>query len=67
MAKMPLAGNPPPGADDDISAFVIASAVTALAVATVAVAARFYTRAAMMRALAAEDWFVLGAWVGTTR
>ena len=64
MAKMPPAGNPPPGADDDISAFVIAVAVTALAVATAAVAARFYTRSVMMRALAAEDWFVLVAWVG---
>lgn len=60
---MPPAGNPPPNGDDNISAFVIASAVSALAIATVAVAARFYTRAVIMRALAAEDWFVLIAWL----
>ena len=52
--------------DDDISAGVIASAVASLAIAAVAIAARFYTRAVIMRGLAAEDWFVLAAWVGTT-
>ncbi|KAK0750956.1 hypothetical protein B0T18DRAFT_59497 [Schizothecium vesticola] len=49
--------------DDDISAGVIASAVASLAIAAVAVAARFYTRAVIMRGLAAEDWFVLAAWL----
>jgi hypothetical protein len=59
-------GRPSAGRDDDISAGVIASAVASLAIAAVALAARFYTRAVIMRGLAAEDWFVLAAWVGTT-
>jgi hypothetical protein len=61
--KMPSAAPPSPDGGDDISASVIASAVSALAVATAAVAARFYTRAVIRRALAVEDWFVLAAWV----
>ena len=63
---MTTVGGPLASRDDDISAGVIASAVTSLAIAAIAVAARFYTRAAIIRALAAEDWFILAAWVGTT-
>ncbi|KAK0631464.1 hypothetical protein B0T14DRAFT_401124, partial [Immersiella caudata] len=51
---------------DDISASIIASAVSTLAVATVAVAARFYTRVVIKGALVTEDWFVLAAWVSDT-
>lgn len=65
-AKMSTVGPPSASGDDDISAGVIASAVTSLAIAAVAVAARFYTRVVIIRAVAAEDWCVLAALVGTT-
>jgi hypothetical protein len=60
---MPSSSSPSPNGGDDISASVVASAVSTLAIATVAVAARFYTRAVIKCALATEDWFVLAAWV----
>lgn len=55
---------PSTGGDDSLSAGVIACAIVSLVIAAVAVAARFYTRAVIIRALAPEDWFVLAAWVG---
>jgi hypothetical protein len=60
---MASASPPSPNGGDSTSASVIASAVSTLAVATAAVAARFYTRAVIKSALATEDWFVLAAWV----
>lgn len=58
---------PDPGGD--LSGGVIACALVSLAVAAIALAARFYTRIVIVRVLAAEDWFVFAAWffsVGTT-
>jgi hypothetical protein len=60
---MASASPPSPNGGDSTSASVIASAVSTLAVATAAVAARFYTRAVIKSALATEDWFVLAAWL----
>lgn len=56
----------PPGPgndDDDLRPNVIACAVVCLAISTAAVAARFYTRSVIVRAVAAEDWFALAALV----
>ncbi|KAM7207754.1 hypothetical protein V8F20_001796, partial [Naviculisporaceae sp. PSN 640] len=49
--------------DDDLRPNVIACAVVCLAISTAAVAARFYTRSVLVRAVAAEDWFALAALV----
>ncbi|KAK4161126.1 hypothetical protein QBC43DRAFT_324167 [Cladorrhinum sp. PSN259] len=51
------------GSGDDRSGAIIACAIVSLAIAAIAVAARFYTRSVIVRVLAAEDWFVLAAWV----
>lgn len=57
-------GPPSPGDDGgDLSNVVIACTIVCLVVAAIAVAIRFYTRTVVVRALAAEDWFVLAAWV----
>ncbi|KAK3997863.1 hypothetical protein QBC44DRAFT_46292 [Cladorrhinum sp. PSN332] len=66
----PRSEPPTPDSDGgDLSGVVIACAVVTLALAAVALAARFYTRMVIVRVLAAEDWFVLAAWLlsaGTT-
>jgi hypothetical protein len=37
------------------------------ALATIAVAVRFYTRAKIIRKVTAGDWWMLGAWVCTSQ
>lgn len=59
-------GAPTPSDGGGLSDSVIACAVVSLVVSAMAVVARFYTRIVIVRVLAAEDWFVLAAWVRTS-
>jgi hypothetical protein len=61
----PAAGAAPIDPTESLSGSIIACVGVMLAVSTIAIGLRFYVRGKLLRAISAEDWCILAAWVFT--